>query len=157
MADLGWPILIPFHLSSSGSLSAMKIMWEWNEVVSLKAFGEHSTNLRVYPAILGCIFFPQVESSMSYKFTMKLTQLKKKEMEMRKNTPPHTHRENIHIYLSKCHSPSTVSQQRRKMGLELIICNSPWLLHFPSEFNSKKRNPVGFLPSGIITSKLTDI
>lgn len=110
------PILIPFHLSSSGSVSAMKIMWEWNEVVSLKASGEHSTNVRVYPSILGCIFFPQVESSMSYKFTMKLIQLKKNEMEMRKNTPPplppHTRRK--HPYISFQMSLSVYCQSTAK-------------------------------------------
>ena len=43
---------------------------------------KHSTNVRVYSCILRCIFFsPQIEMSVSYKFTVKLTQLK--EMEWR--------------------------------------------------------------------------
>lgn len=37
----------------------------------------YSTHVKVYSCIVGCIFFPQIKISVSYKFTMKLTPLKK--------------------------------------------------------------------------------
>lgn len=109
---------------------------------------KHSTNVRVYSCILRCIFFLlKLKCQFHINSQWNWPNWRKWNGDEEKKT--------LYIF-PKMYQFLSINSHR-KIGMELIMCKHPWLLYFPSEFNSKKRDPDGFLPSGIITSKLTDI
>lgn len=62
--------------------------------MSVKAFSrprKHSANVKVYSYIFGCIIFPQIEISVSYKIRNEIAPAEKNEIEMRKNKAANKH------------------------------------------------------------------